>query len=116
MKTSQYPEKCQELDIGTLMASNAAGVPGLRKRKNARLGISRVPFHEPIGSRREAFYEQKLLLGLAWYCSEAPLTNDDGSQCWRFVWKPPDDTGAYYSHYASSWARTPYRSSKRVRK
>jgi hypothetical protein len=89
-----YDEYAQELDIGTLMASNAAGVPGLRRRKSARLGISRVPFHEPIGSRREAFYEQKLLLGLAWYCSEAPLTNDDGSQCWRFVWKPPDDTGA----------------------
>ena len=56
-----YDEYAQELDIGKLMASNAGGVPGLRRRKSARLGISRVPFHEPIGSRREAFYEQKLL-------------------------------------------------------
>ena len=44
--------------------------------------------------RREAFYEQRLLLGLAWYCSEPPIVDESGAQSWRFSWTPPEETGA----------------------
>ena len=50
---------------GTLYAS-AYGVSGARRRRNARLAVSRPPFLEPMGGKREEFYEQRLLLGLPW--------------------------------------------------
>ena len=89
-----YDKFAQDMPSGTLMHSRAQGVPGLRRRKPGRLACSRVNFLEPIGARREAFYEQRLLLGLAWYCSEPPFVDDSGAQSWRFSWTPPEETGA----------------------
>ena len=89
-----YDKFAQDMPAGTLMHSTAQGVPGLRRRKPGRLAVSRVPFLEPIGARREAFYEQRLLLGLAWFCSEPPIVDESGAQRWRFAWTPPEDAGA----------------------
>ena len=51
------------------------------------------PFIEPIGSSRENFYESKLVLGLPWYCPEAPraVTREDGEGDteWTFQFLPP---------------------------
>ena len=50
------------------------------------------PFIEPIGSSRENFYESKLVLGLPWYCPEAPrvVTREDGEDDteWTFHFLP----------------------------
>jgi hypothetical protein len=48
-----------------------------------------VPFIEPLGDRRELFYEAKLLLALAWYC-DAPPENIGGEVEWKIRWQPPD--------------------------
>ena len=91
-----YDGFAQGIPTGTILHSSASGVPGVRRRKPARLAISRVPCIEPMGARREAFYEQRLLLGLSWYCSEPPIDIGNGAQHWRFVWKPPapEEVGA----------------------
>ena len=90
-----YDSFAQGVRSGTILHSSASAVPGVRRRKPARLAITRVPCIEPIGARREAFYEQKLLLGLAWYCSEPPFQAENGVQYWRFAWRPPaeDEVG-----------------------
>ena len=61
---------------GNRWASISKGLPPTKRRENARLGITRVPFIEPLGDRRELFYEAKLLLALAWYC-DAPPEDDE---------------------------------------
>ena len=45
------------------------GVSGARRRQESRLGVSRVPLLEMSGAGREGFYQQRLLLSLAWWCS-----------------------------------------------
>ena len=75
---------------GSLFQSVRQGVGGARKRKCARLGVSRVPFIEPLGDKRENSYEARLLLGLPWYCVEK-ITEDK----WLFRWDPPEDVVAY---------------------
>ena len=83
-----YDKFAESLVPGTRLASTAVGVGGVRRRLQARLGISRVPFIEPIGDKREAFYEQKLLLGLPWHCGDIPAVGG-GTSVWRFTWTPP---------------------------
>ena len=80
----------QSVAAGNRFLSTADGVCAVRKRMPARLAVSRVPFIEPIGDKREAFYEQRLLLGLPWYCAELPTVEDD-VLVWRFTWTPPSD-------------------------
>ena len=59
------------------------------------MGVSRLPFIEPIGESREAFFEQKLVLALPWYASEMPsvVNNAAGTPCtqYTFRWDPPDE-------------------------
>ena len=38
------------------------------RRKDARLSVPRSAFLEPLGQKREEFYEQRLLESLPWYC------------------------------------------------
>ena len=76
---------------GAVFPSIAAGVEGARRRRQARLAVSRVPFIEPLADKRETFYEQRLLLGLAWFCSEPPEQEEDGNVVWRFRWEPPPE-------------------------
>ena len=88
-----FDEFAEEVLPGSGFQSTTKHVPGARKRKQARLGVSRTPILEPIGEIREKFYEQKLLLGLAWYCAEKPTLDPDGKAIWTFNWDPPEDIG-----------------------
>ena len=57
-----------------------------RRRTNGTLCVSRSAFIEPIGKSREDYYEQKLLLGLPWYCkARASATADSGGKSLTWV-------------------------------
>ena len=43
--------------------------------------MSRVATLEPLCATREKFYEQRLLLGLSWYCEAPPSTSADRLSC-----------------------------------
>ena len=62
------------------------------KRSNLALCVPRSSFLEPLGAGREAFYEQRLLFGLPWFC-EIPTTlrEIDGKlkPCWTFASSAP---------------------------
>ena len=49
-------------------------VPKVKRRRNRDFCIVRSSFLEPCGKDRDAFYEQRLLLGLPWHCHKKPLT------------------------------------------
>ena len=53
---------CEGTLPGTKFPSRAQGLEVLQRRRQARLGVSRLPFLEPLGAMREPFYEQKLML------------------------------------------------------
>ena len=42
------------------------------RRQNSNFRVPRSAFLEPLGGGREAFYEQRLLLGLPWHCPRKP--------------------------------------------
>ena len=86
-----YNEMAEKVAPGTVFPASAPGVDNVRRRRQARLAVSRVPFIEPLADKREAFYEQRLLLGLAWFCPEPPKEQADGVIVWRFFWEPPTD-------------------------
>ena len=83
-----YDKRMEETAPGRYFGSTAKHVPGGRRRTQQRLGVSRVPFIEPIGATREDFYEAKLVLGLPWYCPEMPtvIQNAEGHNVteWTF--------------------------------
>jgi len=87
-----YDPWAETVPAGSTYAS-ARQVEGVRKRKQARLAVSRLPFIEPIGTSREDFYEGKLLLALPWYCASGPIGLADGGLLWHFTWSPPEDLG-----------------------
>ncbi len=91
-----YDPFMEHVTPGTTFKSAFKNVPGCRRRKTTCLGVSRIPFLEPIGASRELFYEAKLVLGLAWFCEEKPEVADDGAVVWAFKWLPPseDEIGA----------------------
>ena len=79
------------------------GVPGARRRQDSRLGVSRIPLLEMSGAGREGFYQQRLLLSLAWWCSTpVEALSIDGKEAlqWTFQWSPPspDDIGGAHLH------------------
>ena len=47
--------------FGMRLPSTAQGLEVLQRRRQARLGVSRLPLLEPLGAKRESFYVQKLL-------------------------------------------------------
>ena len=71
-----YDALAEDVAPGSLFQSTRLNVGGARKRKCASLGVSRVPFIEPLGDKRENSYEGRLLLGLPWYCVEK-VTEDE---------------------------------------
>ena len=75
---------------GKLFPSCWKNVGGARRRQDARLGVSRTPFIEPLGDKRENSYEARLLLGLPWYCVEKQSEEE-----WLFHWDPPHDITEY---------------------
>ena len=55
----------------------------VRRRHNARLCVPRSAFIEPLGPKRETFYERKLLENLPWFCTTEPRTYEgDTEQTW----------------------------------
>ena len=72
---------------GSSLPSVVTGVPRAQRRQQGRLAVCRPPVLEPLAKTREAFYEQKLLLGLPWHCAELPATGDVVE--WVFHWTPP---------------------------
>ena len=57
---------------GAAFPSNFPGLSVAYRRVDGHLGVNRTAFLEPLGEKREGFYEKKLLLALAWYCPSAP--------------------------------------------
>ena len=88
----------KKTQAGKRFAAVFSGVPGARRRQDSRLGVSRIPLLEMSGSGREGFYQQRLLLSLAWWCSTpVESLSIDGKDVlqWTFQWSPPspDDIG-----------------------
>ena len=73
---------------GQKFLSRAADCDVYQRRKQARLGVCITPFLEPLGKKREDYYEQRLLLGLPWYLDESPKIVD-GELQWTFKWNSP---------------------------
>ncbi len=53
-----YDSYCEEVDAGKRFAPRAVAVEALQRRMQSRLGVSRVAALEPIGAKREEYYEQ----------------------------------------------------------
>ena len=81
-----YDSFAESVLPGNLFQSERKQVGGARRRQDARFGVSRVPFIEPLGDKRENSYEARLLLGLPWYCVEKASEED-----WLLRWEPPED-------------------------
>ena len=67
----------------------------MRRRNQSRLAVNRSPTLEPIAEKRVRFYEQRLLLGLSWFCESPPTSSlaEDGkvNVTWTFTWTPPEE-------------------------
>ena len=84
-----YDEFSETTPMGQRFFSDFAGADGVRRRQQTRLAVSRNAGLEPLGNEREAFYEQRLLLVLAWHCPENPVVHEDGKVEWHSRWAPP---------------------------
>ena len=92
-----YDEMAQALVPGATFESRSAYGEKAVRRRNAALAVNRAWDIEPLGDRRESFYEQQLLLGLPWHCPELRpamgpgIFSLDGEAryAWRFVSVPP---------------------------
>ena len=80
-----FDSDAEHISAGSVLASTVPHLEGMRRRRSTRLGISRLPFIEPIGASREQFYEARLLAVLPWYCSEKPCEG-----VWTFRCDFPD--------------------------
>ena len=77
---------------GTRFPAVFSGVAGARRRQDSRLGVSRIPLLEMSGGGREGFYQQRLLLSLAWWCSvpvKSIMVDSKEVLQWTFQWSPP---------------------------
>ena len=77
---------------GKRYLSRVRGLPSAKRREHSKLAVSRYWQPEPIGQTREAYYQQRLLLALPWYCDSAPtLVADGGKQAvlWTVKWARP---------------------------
>ena len=91
-----YDDWCETVHEAKRFNSSVKHVEGARRRHQSRLAVSRTGTIEPIAAMREKFYEQRLLLGLSWYCDSPPASRlvGDGRVLvdWTFVWEPPPTT------------------------
>jgi len=53
-----YDLKCEKMVPGTKFPSRAQGLEVLQRRRQARLAVSRIPFLEPLGAKRENYHQQ----------------------------------------------------------
>ena len=87
-----YDLRMERAPAGMQFPSTMPGVAGARRRQDSRLGVSRPPLLEPSGSGREGFYQQRLLMSLAWWCPgpvQPIAVNGKDALQWTFVWTPP---------------------------
>ena len=54
-----YNRMCENTPVGTRFPSRAQGLEVLQRRRQGRLAVSRIPQLEPLGGKREDFYQQK---------------------------------------------------------
>ena len=83
-----YDEVAEGIAPGTVFESAFQGVSGWRRRQSERLGVGRTAQMEPVGERREPFFEQRLALTFPWRC-ERPQPLEGGGCRWRVTWTPP---------------------------
>ena len=73
-----HDEKAQALLPSTAFPSRSPHGEKAVRRRNTTLAVCRARVIEPLGDLREAFYEQRLLLGLPWYCPDLkPAAEND---------------------------------------
>ena len=94
-----HDEKAQALLPSTAFPSRSPHGEKAVRRRNTTLAVCRARVIEPLGDLREAFYEQRLLLGLPWYCPDLKpaAENDPGGKAhytWRFLSVPPAELHA----------------------
>lgn len=78
----------ETVPVGQCFLSDFDGTDGVRRRQQTRFAVNRNAFITPLGAEREKFYEQRLLLTLAWFCPEKPVRDDDGVE-WHYRWAKP---------------------------
>jgi len=83
-----YDSFAEKTHPGTKFHSRCVDCDVYQRRHQARLGVCRVPYLEPLANQREDYWQQKLLLALPWYCKEPPK-NIDGGLDWIFIWDSP---------------------------
>ena len=87
-----YDEFMNSVGAGTRFMAAHPGVPGCRRRSDLRLGVSRLPFLEPLGAGREAFYQFRLLTTLPWWSpcpAEAVTIAGIDAVRYTLCWTPP---------------------------
>jgi hypothetical protein len=72
---------------GQCFLSDFDGTDGVRRRQQTRFAVNRNAWINPLGAQREPFYEQRLLLALAW-TSEKAVQHEDGVE-WHYRWSKP---------------------------
>ena len=90
-----YDEWAEGVAEGTRFSGSVKHVEGARRRHQSRLAVSRTATIEPIGATRESFYQNRLLLGLSWYCDAPPTRRlGEGGRIlvdWTLLWTPPSE-------------------------
>ena len=88
-----YHPVAQELQPGEIVHNRDIGVFSCRRRQCSRLCVPRSAFVEPLGPKREDYYEQRLLEGLPWFCVDGPSKRqaDDDAPTWLFDCHPCED-------------------------
>jgi len=83
-----FDEFAERVVCGQKFHSRAVDCDVYMRRKQSRLGVTRTPFLEPLGKKREDFWQSRLFLALPWYCDEPPHVLEDGLE-WTFKWDCP---------------------------
>ena len=84
-----YDRFAEELVAGSQLQSTVRGIDAYQRRGQGRLGVSRLPYIEPLGQTRDKFYEAKLCLGLPWYLKDSPKRMENDQLEWEFHWDIP---------------------------
>jgi hypothetical protein len=83
----------EDIVSGEVVRNEEWGNFSCRRRQNARLCVPRSAFIEPLGPKREDYYEQKLFEGLPWFCTGGPekMEQSDDAPTWLFDCHPSQD-------------------------
>ena len=97
-----FNPEMESLLPGAAFPSAAPGLPSAVRRMDSQLGVNRMAFLEPLGDKREGFYEQKLLAALAWCSPSAPTLGHIGQKevvTWVVRWCPPNPDQVENAHF-----------------